>query len=208
MKIPKIIHQVWIGPNKPPEFLGSWKEMNPGFEWLLWDIKAVKNFLPLYNQHLFDEFASQRTQTGITGIVDLLRYEILYKYGGIYIDADVECLRPLEGEFLESSFFISYVLDQVEDILSTSVIGCVPEHTIMNNIIEELYQYEKVEDTPNIFTGSCKLTKVIEGSGVKVTKLPSYCFNPIHYSGAKYMGDFKPFGDHKWNTARKVFKSS
>ena len=111
MDIPKIIHQVWIGPNKPPQFLGSWRDKNPEFEWWLWDIKAVKNFLPLYNQHLFDEFANQRTQTGITGIVDLLKYEILYKYGGIYIDADIECLRPLEGEFLESDFF--YMLHNV-----------------------------------------------------------------------------------------------
>lgn len=205
MQIPKIIHQVWVGPNKPPGFLGRWKDKNPDFDWWLWDIKAVKNFLPLYNQHLFDDYANSNFFGNISGLVDILRYEILYKYGGIYIDADIDCLRPLEGSFLESDFFVSYVLDQIENTLSCAVIGCTEKHPVIEKMINELNEYDRVEDYPHRFSGSIKLTEVINKSNTEITKLPTYYFHPTHYSGAQYQGEFKPFGDHKWFTASKLF---
>lgn len=209
MKIPKIIHQVWIGPNKPPEFLGSWRDKHPDYQWILWDNKAVKNIMPLYNQKLFDDCANKAKKNGayMAGLSDILRYEILYKYGGIYIDADIDCLRTLEGDFLERELFIPYVLDKIENVLSIAVIGCTPKHPIINNMIERLHQHKKMKDTPNRLTGSIAFTDEIDKSDCEVCKLPTYYFNPVHYSGAKYQGSFQPFGDHKWMTARKLFET-
>lgn len=155
--------------------------------------------MPLYNQHLFDDCAEKARQNGayMAGLVDIIRYEILYKYGGIYIDADIDCLRPLEGEFLEDEMFIPYVFDKIEDTLSIAVIGSIPEHPILNDMIERLHQYNEMIDTPNKFTGSIAFTEVINNSDCEVYKLPSCYFNPTHYSGAQYRGEFKPFGDHK-----------
>lgn len=206
MQIPKIIHQVWVGPIPKPPFLGSWGEKHPDYEYKLWTVPEIDAFMPLKNQHLFDDFANSKEFGNISGLVDILRYEILYEYGGIYIDGDIECLRTLEGEFLESDFFVSYVLERVEQTLSNSVIGCTKNHPIMKQMIDELHSCERVTDTPNIFCGSLKLTEVIDNSGLDVVKLPSHYFHPMHYSGAKYLGDELSFGFHHWMTASRAYK--
>ena len=205
MQIPKIIHQVWVGPIPKPPFLGSWAENHPNFEYKLWTVPEIDEFMPLKNQHLFDDFANSKEFGNISGLVDILRYEILYEYGGIYVDGDIECLRPLEGEFLEGDFFVSYVLDKVENTLSNAVIGCSKGHPIMKELIDDLHKEECVTDTPNKFSGSLRLTKIIDNK--KIVKLPAHYFHPVHYSGAQYKGKFQPFGFHHWMTAKRAFNS-
>jgi mannosyltransferase OCH1-like enzyme len=40
MSIPKIIHQLWIGPKQPPiELMKTWKEKNPDYEYIHWKLK-------------------------------------------------------------------------------------------------------------------------------------------------------------------------
>lgn len=208
MGIPRIIHQIWVGPEKPPKFLGSWKEKHPDWDYIAWNVSTIEEYLPIKNQHLFDDYANSKEFGNLSGLCDILRYEILYDFGGVYIDADIECLRPLEGGFLNSNFFVSYVNERIEKTLSNAVIGCTKNHPIMYNLINELNQYDKVEGTPNIFSGSLKLTKIINESDIDVIKLPAYYFHPVHYSGAEYKGDFKPFGNHRWLTAGRLFKSN
>ena len=80
-KIPKIIHQIWIGPKKLPyKWINSFRKdfMNkyPGWKYYLWRDRDVKNF-NLQNRL---QYNSEKTYHGKS---DILRYEILYNYGGI-----------------------------------------------------------------------------------------------------------------------------
>lgn len=114
-KIPKIIHQVWIGPLEPPtKWMESWKRLNPDWEYIFWDNDKVFS-RKWKNQHLIDEYVRRyKKQKGVyksarganfTGekatlfawhvIADLLRYEILYEYGGYMPGADAECIKPI-----------------------------------------------------------------------------------------------------------------
>lgn len=92
-KIPKIIHQIWIGPNRPPEQFEKWKEswlkLHPTWEYILWDEEKISQ-LKLINQ----EFIDQEKNYGAKS--DLIRYEIIYQFGGLYIDIDFECIKPLD----------------------------------------------------------------------------------------------------------------
>jgi len=87
--IPKVIHQIWIGPNTRPDV---WMDTvrhfcnEFGYEYKLWDNAAVAQF-PLVNIQAYN------TVREYCGKADILRYEILHKYGGIYIDADSVILK-------------------------------------------------------------------------------------------------------------------
>jgi mannosyltransferase OCH1-like enzyme len=92
VKIPKIIHQIWLGSPVPEcfkAFMKSWELHHPGWTYILWTDEKVKT-LTLYNQDLFD------AATNFGEKADILRYELLYFFGGVYADCDQECLRSLD----------------------------------------------------------------------------------------------------------------
>jgi mannosyltransferase OCH1-like enzyme len=87
--IPKIVHQIWIGPNKRPDiWMNSVKDFCSKYEYqyMLWDNEAVQR-ITLKNKAIFDKIDQY------CGKADVLRYEILFSYGGIYIDADSVILK-------------------------------------------------------------------------------------------------------------------
>jgi mannosyltransferase OCH1-like enzyme len=87
--IPKIIHQIWIGPKKRPDiwidtFRIDYIKKNPEYQYFLWNednIEPLFNDFPIY-RIVYD------LETTYNGKSDILRYLILYIHGGIYIDAD------------------------------------------------------------------------------------------------------------------------
>ncbi|NJN57659.1 MAG: hypothetical protein HC879_09235 [Leptolyngbyaceae cyanobacterium SL_5_9] len=86
--IPKIIHRIWIGNSEmPPEFQKfwkTWKYFHPGWEFFDWDDSNIQNLslYPLITQVKVPAAAA-----------DIARYELLYRYGGIYVDCDLECKK-------------------------------------------------------------------------------------------------------------------
>ena len=99
--IPKRIHHIWLGQKDLPPyfkiFKETWKKNNPDYEFFFWDDEECEK-LNLFNKELFDSINNPGSKS------DILRYEILYTYGGIYIDTDFECIRPIPNELLKKSF--------------------------------------------------------------------------------------------------------
>lgn len=87
--IPRVVHVVWIGPDPFPHeaYLRSWAAHNPAWQVRLW---TDANRPLLVNEEIYDLVPVRSCQA------DLLRLEILWRYGGFYADADCECLRPLD----------------------------------------------------------------------------------------------------------------
>ena len=114
MNIPKIIHQIWIGPKTPPNnLMDTWKNKHEkeGFEYILWTEKEMKKrgFVSQLRNRLneMQEFA---------GKADILRWEILYEYGGIYIDADSFCLEPITDLINKyKAFMLDMKMKRLED---------------------------------------------------------------------------------------------
>ena len=100
MSIPKIIHQIWIGPKKRPDiWMDSVKDFckNHNYEYVLWDDNKVSE-LTLTNQTFYE------LEKTFNGKSDILRYEILYKFGGVYIDADSFITNPVKLDQLITEF--------------------------------------------------------------------------------------------------------
>ena len=103
MKLPKCIHMVWLGkkkfPNESRTFLKTWSNKNYDFETNLWQDNDADKLMS--NSILKDHYFLTQ-DVGFKS--DLLRYEILNTHGGVYVDTDMECLRPIECLVSHSAF--------------------------------------------------------------------------------------------------------
>jgi len=96
MSIPRIIHQTWKTSRVPEAFRAfqrEWQTLHPGYEYRLWTDEDNAAFVerefpehvPLYRSFTREIFRA-----------DLVRYLYLQKFGGIYVDLDVEPLRSVD----------------------------------------------------------------------------------------------------------------
>ena len=199
--IPKIIHQLWIGPHKmPAKHMETWRTMHPQWEYRLWTETTLKP-LTFVNQRLIDEMHEW------CGKCDIMRYEILHRFGGVFTDADSICLRPLDEAFLDNDSFTCYENETIRgDLLANSMMACIPKNRLMELIIERL------RNTPTVAlhktakmawqtTGPELFTAVVKEHQYPIKIYPSHYFIPVHYSGVRYQGNDRPYVTHLWGSA-------
>ena len=92
-EIPKKIHYFWFGKGKIPELhqkcIDSWSRVCPDYEIVRWD---ESNYDVKKNQYMEEAYS-----VGKWGFVpDFARLDVIYEHGGIYLDTDVELVRPLD----------------------------------------------------------------------------------------------------------------
>jgi len=89
--IPKIIHYCWFGGNKLPELalkcVASWREYFPNYEIKEWNESN-------YDVHKISYISEAYNAKKYAFVSDYARFDILYQYGGIYFDVDVEVIKP------------------------------------------------------------------------------------------------------------------
>jgi mannosyltransferase OCH1-like enzyme len=99
--IPKVFHFIWLGSCLPEKFtplIDSWKCRHSSWEVKIWSDADVEQ-LSLTNRHLFDLSMNFGMKS------DILRYEILQKFGGVYVDIDYECIANIENLCTDCHFF-------------------------------------------------------------------------------------------------------
>jgi hypothetical protein len=143
--IPKKIHIIWIGKNENwfTANVETFRAFNPGWEVRLW---TDENIPRLYNQKIYDKIPVQTTKA------DLLRLELLYRHGGVYVDIDSICLKPLD-KMIEGrkAFFSSHRRSKKK--FEINCIGSIPGHPTIGRLITGFPDYWgrltkiKTEDT-------------------------------------------------------------
>ncbi|XP_005103153.1 inositol phosphoceramide mannosyltransferase 2-like [Aplysia californica] len=147
-KIPKIIHQTWKDVDVPIQFsdwIKSWLSLHPDWEYWLWtDSDAEQLIAEKYPSFL--EIFKGYTQP--IRKADALRYFVLYEYGGLYVDMDMEALTPIDPLTQKYSCFIGQepyehpILDtNFEKLLINALIGCRKGHPFMKMLIDSLPAY-------------------------------------------------------------------
>lgn len=178
IKIPKIFHQIWLGSPLPEEFKAyqqSWIDHHPDWAYKLWTDEDVAQ-MELYNQEFYDETKNYGVKA------DILRYEILYEYGGVFVDIDFECLRPLD-DLLCYDFYVGIEPFEHSSIQTApGLFGTRPGHPILKYCIETIRNDWCIQGA-NRKTGPFHFTKSFYAmagkDGNKDIAFPAFYFYPL-----------------------------
>lgn len=119
--IPKTIHYCWFGKQplgkREQRCIESWSRICPNYEIILWNEMNA----PVDDNDYVRQAYNMKKWAFVS---DYVRLKILSEYGGIYLDTDVELLKPLD-KFENQTGFMGF---ESQENVATCVIGCVPGH--------------------------------------------------------------------------------
>lgn len=130
--IPKIIHYVWVG-NAPKSDLilrciESWKKYCPDYEIMEWGNDILQE---IDNQYVKEAFEAKKWAF----VSDYIRLYVLKKYGGVYLDADVEVKKSFD-ELLDLDFFIGSEEFKGSKHIGTAVIAAKSNSCVITHLLK------------------------------------------------------------------------
>ncbi len=152
-RIPKLVHFIWIGPRPFPresvENVRTWMAKHPDWTFCFWtdrqrpapcpgmQTRLIQNlkFLKLKDCfHKSDNYGEKS---------DVLRYEILFQEGGVYVDHDVKCFKAFDPLAHAYDFFCGIDMPYTSSLPScifttNNLIGVRAGHPIMKRCMEML----------------------------------------------------------------------
>lgn len=203
--IPQVIHRIWVGPPMPDHLAAygdTWRAHHPGWEHRLW---TEANMPELRNQRLYDQ--ADRITPGHEGQLraDIARYEILERFGGVYVDCDMECLRPLDRLLDGVDCFAGW--EKQNRWVNNAILGAVPGHPFIAALVAgvERNVRRRWGARPNILTGPQYLTPVYRRHAAEVTVFPQGRFYPYSFLELDRQGETFPdaYTVHHWENRRR-----
>ena len=172
--IPKIIHYCWFGRSPLPPLaikcIESWRKYLPDYEIKEWN---EDNF----DVNIIPYTAEAYAQKKYAFVSDYARFWILYKYGGIYFDTDVEVIRPLD-DIIARGGFMGFETDYKEGSIphefSTNPglgLGVAPGLGLIKKMLDfyEIKHFKNEQNTRKQITVVYIATKILEENGLKQT---------------------------------------
>jgi mannosyltransferase OCH1-like enzyme len=144
--VPRVFHRIWLGPDPLPDDFArygeTWKRCHPEWEHRLWTEENLPGDLRRPE-------AAERLRHP-TERSDILRLELLWRYGGVYVDTDFECSRSIEPLLGGLDFFCAYLKPAQ---VNNAIMGAVAGHPILDRALAELrprevYGYDKASAGP------------------------------------------------------------
>lgn len=169
--IPKIIHYSWFG-NKKPESIArnieNWKTLCPDYEFIEWN---ESNYDVTKNKYMYQAY-----QKKIWGFVsDYLRLDVLYQYGGIYLDTDIELLKRPDELLYQNCFGC---VDASLTMNLGSGFGCKPGEKLIKELRDYYFDRSFIQSDGSIDNTSCNThsLKILMKYGVQINnKLQNVC---------------------------------
>ncbi len=188
MIIPRIIHQTWRTADVPPEWsrlAATWRAHHPDWEFRLWTDAdngrlVAEHYPELAVQYASCSYGSQRA--------DFARYLILHRHGGVYVDLDMDCLRPLDP-LLEGRTCV--LTEEPADhaarigrsrMVSNGFIAASPAHPFMERVlgllkVRNLQVVKHAEVLTS--TGPVMLGEALAGADLDIKILTEGAFSPL-----------------------------
>ena len=194
MEIPRVIHQIWIGKSIPPIiklYMNTFKNQKKqnNFKYKLWSNKDLtKDNFPITYRYIKKILSKKKVIYAM--IADLMRLEILYHHGGIYVDTTMELVKPIDDILKNKSPFIMSCEepcglkcrgDEGKLYISNSFIASVPGYKVLERLLSDKYLKSIDFDSwANMATGPYYVRKGIKRhSDVKM--LPTNYIYPLSF---------------------------
>jgi hypothetical protein len=192
--IPRIFHRIWLGNQPMPaefeKFGQTWLYHHPGWVMHTWTDVALQNVL---NRNAVLRSAS------LSGVANILRYEILFHLGGIYIDTDFECLQNVENLLQGIYCFVGL---QTPELANNAIMGAIPHHPFIEKLVDGLSsrvsQFSQLRSIKQ--SGPYYLTEQLRGRS-DVTIFPPALFYPYqwHERWRRYERFSGAYAVHHWS---------
>ena len=179
--IPKIIHYCWFGGKPLPPLaqkcIKSWKKYCPDYEIIRWDESNFDINCCAYTAAMYE-------QKRWAFLSDYVRLKILYEYGGIYLDTDVELLESL-NDFLYNKAFMGF---ETTGYVNTGLgFGAERQHSFIG---ENMCAYENLHDFTAIETCPQITTRLLVAYGCdcesnEIQNMANVTIYPVEYFCAK-----------------------
>lgn len=207
--IPKVIHYCWFGGNPLDDLslkcIASWKKYFPDYEIIQW------------NENNFDvsqlEFMEKAYMDKKWAFVsDVARLLILYKYGGLYFDTDVEVISDYEDILCKDvEGFLGF---EKTNAVSTGLgFGAMPNHPLIKELINvyKNLNYDQYADCLSQIACPILTTQLMEKYGyIAEDKMQECCgfvvypsdyFSPIDYMNGKLLRTDRTHSIHWYNAS-------
>ena len=204
-RIPKLLHITWVGDQskRPDNCIGTWVEQNPGWTVKLWGNEDLEQREWVNARHIREMWGRE-----LNGVADLMRWEILHAEGGIAVDADSVCVRPLDGWLLEADMIACWENEFARpQLIACGMVGAVPGNPFLARMIRDLAEKPTVvHDMAWKTVGPLFLTEsYFKYRYTGLTILPSHFFVPDHFSGTRYEGDGVVYARQEWASTRRAY---
>ena len=171
-RIPKRVHLIWLGPRAFPresvENIRTWLAYHPDWAFYFWTDRArlppcngmkmcnVRDFEFKFLENEYEESQNWGEKS------DILRYEILYQKGGVYIDHDANCLRPFHGLHTGYDFYAALEMphEELNELALTAgigIIGAKAYHPVVRGAIQMIK--DRWKPTTDKFKGTDPLVQ-------------------------------------------------
>ena len=203
--IPHHLHFIWLGADTPSWVVAnveSFKARNPDLRVSLWRDEDLRW---LRNQKLFDECRS------LAGKSDIARYEVLHRFGGLYVDCDFECIRSLEPIWTLTHDADVVMSSERPGLISNGLMGSTAGAALLDDLILNLpLNVERSRQmTTQVQTGPNYVTSRVQGwllagetPPVMVPRDWVYPYNYDKLDRARGPWSEDTIMVHHWNQAR------
>lgn len=151
--IPKILHMIWVGEKEPAQYfwnnLNKWRKLMPHWSFMIWTNDMLsedlidRSYLNLIKQ----------THSGAQA-ADLLRWYVIYKWGGHYVDADVTPIKSLdEIDCKEHPIILCHDLPITCDYIASGYIAGCENHKLFQRLVQKMYHIDLTNTNIHLTTG-------------------------------------------------------
>lgn len=174
MAIPKVIHYCWLSGEPYPDLvrkcIESWQRYLPDYQFVLWDRERISE---IDCSWVNSAIAAKKWAFA----ADYIRLYALYNYGGIYLDCDVEVIKPLD-DLLNRPYFMGR--ESHKNVIEAAVMGGEPHQEWMKESLD--WYCAKAFDVTKLNDPSVAIPVILKRS---LTLFPEIKILPADYFSPK-----------------------
>ena len=188
--IPKIIHYFWFGgkpiPAKYQKYIQTWKKFCPDYEIIRWD---ESNYDCTKNEFLRAAYEAKKWAF----VTDYARLDVVNQYGGVYLDTDVELIKPLDEMMdyqafagFECSGFVAFGLGFGSEANNVQLQEMLDVYSDISKFVDEEGNFKTDLTCPIVQTGILEKHGLVKNNqrqsvgGFEI--FPEEYFCPMNYS--------------------------